>query len=162
MFVLRLCTEIIFLEFIMKVLLLQDVKGQGKKGKIVNVSDGYANNFLLKKGLGRIANADTLNSVAIHDQAVSKQRAAEKAAAEEAAKRLKGQTVKIVADKGAQGGKLYGSVTGKEIAEQLVAMGFAVDKKQIILKEPIRAVGNYNVTVKMYAELAVQITVIVE
>lgn len=113
----------------MKVLLLQDVKGQGKKGEIVNVSDGYANNFLIKKGLARVATADTVNSVAIHDQAVTKQRAAEKAAAEEAAKKLKGQVVRIVADKGAQGGKLYGSITGKEIAEQLVAMGYNVDKK---------------------------------
>ena len=146
----------------MKVLLLQDVKGQGKKGEIVNVSDGYANNFLLKKGLAKLANADTINAVAIHDQAVAKQRAAEKAAAEEAARKLKGQTVKIVADKGAQGGKLYGSITGKEIAEELTAMGFPVDKKQIVLKDPIRAVGTYKVSVKMYAEIAVQITVVVE
>lgn len=146
----------------MKVLLLQDVKGQGKKGEIINVSDGYANNFLIKKGLARVATADTVNSVAIHDQAVTKQRAAEKAAAEEAAKKLKGQVVRIVADKGAQGGKLYGSITGKEIAEQLVAMGYNVDKKQIVLKDPIRAVGTYNVNVKMYAEIAVQITVVVE
>ena len=149
-------------EFEMKVLLLQDVKGQGKKGEIVNVSDGYANNFLLKKGLAKLANADTINAVAIHDQAVAKQRAAEKAAAEEAARKLKGQTVKIVADKGAQGGKLYGSITGKEIAEELTAMGFPVDKKQIVLKDPIRAVGTYTVSVKMYAEIAVQITVVVE
>ena len=116
----------------------------------------------MKKGLAKLANADTINAVAIHDQAVAKQRAAEKAAAEEAARKLKGQTVKIVADKGAQGGKLYGSITGKEIAEELAAMGFPVDKKQIVLKDPIRAVGTYTVSVKMYAEIAVQITVVVE
>lgn len=146
----------------MKVLLLQDVKGQGKKGEIINVSDGYANNFLLKKGLGRLATADTINSVAIHDKAVEKQKAAEKAAAEQAAKQLKGQVVRIVADKGAQGGKLYGAITSKEIAEQLSAMGYNVDKKQIVLKEPIRVTGTYPVSVKMYAEIATQITVIVE
>lgn len=146
----------------MKVLLLQDVKGQGKKGEIINVSDGYANNFLLKKGLAKVATADTLNAVAIHDQAVAKQRAQEKADAEAFAKRLKGQVVKIVADKGAQGGKLYGSITGKEIAEGLVKMGFAVDKKQIVLKDAIRAVGTYPVTVKVYAEISVSVTVVVE
>ena len=146
----------------MKVLLLQDVKGQGKKGEIINVSDGYANNCLLKKGLAKIATADTINAVAIHDQAVAKQRAAEKAAAEQVAKKMKGQVVKIVADKGAQGGKLYGSITGKEIAEGLVALGFDVDKKQIVLKDPIRAVGTYPVTVKVYAEISVPVTVVVE
>lgn len=145
----------------MKILLLQDVKGQGKKGEIINVSDGYANNFLLKKGLGKLATADTINSVAIHDKAVEKQKAAEKAAAEQAAKQLKGQLVRIVADKGAQG-KLYGAITNKEIAEQLVKMGFNVDKKQIVLKEPIRVTGSYPVSVKMYAEISTQITVVVE
>lgn len=145
----------------MKILLLQDVKGQGKKGEIINVSDGYANNFLLKKGLGKLATADTINSVAIHDKAVEKQKAAEKAAAEQAAKQLKGQLVRIVADKGAQG-KLYGAITSKEIAEQLVKMGFNVDKKQIVLKEPIRVIGSYPVSVKMYAEISTQITVLVE
>ncbi len=145
----------------MKILLLQDVKGQGKKGEIINVSDGYANNFLLKKGLGKLATADTINSVAIHDKAVEKQKAAVKAAAEQAAKQLKGQLVRIVADKGAQG-KLYGAITNKEIAEQLVKMGFNVDKKQIVLKEPIRVTGSYPVSVKMYAEISTQITVVVE
>ncbi len=145
----------------MKVLLLADVKGQGKKGEIINVSDGYANNFLLKKGLGKLANADTMNAVAIHDKAVERQKAEEKAAALDAAKKLKGAVVKIVADKGSQG-KLYGSITAKEIAEQLCSMGYSVDKKQIVLKEPIRVTGNYQVNVRMYAEVAVAITVIVE
>ena len=84
----------------MKVLLLQDVKGQGKKGDIVNVSDGYANNFLLKRGLGKVATADTINSAEIHKQAVAKQKEAEKQQAIADANRLKGATVRIVADKG--------------------------------------------------------------
>lgn len=145
----------------MKVLLLQDVKGQGKKGEIINVSDGYANNFLLKKGLGVVATADKINSVDIHNKAVEKQKAAERQKAQENANRLKGQTVNIVASTGSQG-KMYGSITNKEIAEELTKMGFPVDKKQVVLKDPIRQKGNYTVTVKMYAEISTTVNVVVE
>ena len=146
---------------LMKVLLLQDVKGQGKKGEIINVSDGYANNFLIKKGLGVVATADTINSVAIHDKAVEKQKAAERQKAQEDANKLKGQTVKIVAATGSQG-KMYGSITNKEIADELAKMGYPVDKKQVVLKDPIRTTGAYTVNVKLYAEISVTINVIVE
>ena len=142
----------------MKVLLLADVKGQGKKGEIVEVSDGYANNFLIKKGLGKLATADTINSVAIHQKAVERQKAEEKQAAVEAAKKLNGAKISIAASKGAQG-KMYGSITNKEIAEELTGLGYSVDKKQVVLKDPIRAVGVYTVTVKMYAEISSTITV---
>ena len=145
----------------MKVLLLQDVKGQGQKGEIINVSDGYANNFLVKKGLGVIATADTINSVAIHDKAVEKQKAAERQKAQEDANKLKGQTVKIVAATGSQG-KMYGSITNKEIADELTKMGYPVDKKQVVLKDPIRTTGAYTVSVKLYAEISVTVNVIVE
>ena len=145
----------------MKVLLLQDVKGQGKKGDIVNVSDGYANNFLLKKGLGVVATADKINSVDIHNKAVEKQKAAERAKAQEDAAKLKGQTVRITASTGSQG-KMYGSITNKEIAEELTKMGYPIDKKQVVLKEPIRQTGNYTVTVKMYAEISTTVNVVVE
>ena len=145
----------------MKVLLLADVKGQGKKGDIINVSDGYANNFLLKRGLGVIATADKINSAEIHKKAVEKQKAAERQKAQEDAARLKGQTVKIVAATGSQG-KMYGSVTNKEIADELTKNGYPVDKKQVLLKEPIRATGNYTATVKLYAEISVTINVLVE
>lgn len=146
----------------MKVLLLQDVKGQGKKGEIVNVSDGYAKNFLLKKGLGEVATADKINSVAIHDQAVQKQKEAERQQAYAEAAKLKGTVVHIVAAKGTAQGKMFGSVTSKEIADELAKLGYAVDKKQIVLKTPIRTVGTYPVSVKVYAELAVPVTVVVE
>ena len=116
----------------MKVLLLQDVKGQGKKGEIINVSDGYANNFLLKKGLGKIATADTINSVNIHTQAVAKQKQAEKEAAIALGKQLNGKEVTISATKGANG-KMFGSITSKEIADALTKLGFTIDKKQIVL-----------------------------
>ena len=145
----------------MKVLLLQDVKGQGKKGEIINVSDGYANNFLFKKGLGVVATADKINSVDIHNKAVEKQKAAERQKAQEDANRLKVQTVKIAASTGSQG-KMYGSITNKEIAEELTKMGYPVDKKQVVLKDPIRQKGNYTVTVKMYTEISTTINVIVE
>ncbi|MBR2974462.1 MAG: 50S ribosomal protein L9, partial [Clostridia bacterium] len=87
----------------MKVLLLQDVKGQGKKGDIVNVSDGYANNFLIKKGLGKVATADTINSVNIHTQAVARQKQLEKENALALSKQLNGKEITITATKGANG-----------------------------------------------------------
>lgn len=145
----------------MKILLLADVKGQGKKGEVINVSDGYANNFLLKKGLGTVATADKINAVEIHNKAVEKQKAAERQKAQDDANRLKGQTVKITATTGAQD-KMYGSITNKEIADELNKMGFAVDKKQVVLKSPIKAKGSYPVTVKMYSEISTTITVVVE
>lgn len=145
----------------MKVLLLQDVKGQGKKGEIINVSDGYANNFLLKKGLGKVATADTINAVAIHDKAVQKQKAQEKQNAMDKAKAMKGTRVTIVASKGAQG-KMYGSITNKEIADELNKLGYGVDKKQVVLKDAIRTTGLYTVTVKLYAEISTTIEVSVE
>ncbi|MCM1194558.1 MAG: 50S ribosomal protein L9 [Corallococcus sp.] len=145
----------------MKILLLQDVKGQGKKGEIINVSDGYANNFLLKKGLGVVATADTINSVAIKNKAIERQKAEEKQKAQDDAKKLKGQVIRIVASKGSQG-KMYGSITNKEIAEELTKLGYPVDKKQVVLKDPIRVTGEYSVTVKMYAEISATVTVVVE
>lgn len=145
----------------MKVLLLADVKGQGKKGDVVNVSDGYANNFLLKRGLGTVATADKLNSIELHNKAVEKQKAAERQKAQEDAKRLKGQTVKIAAATGAQG-KMYGSITNKEIADELTRMGYPVEKKQVLLKEPIRVTGTYTATVKLYAEISATINIVVE
>jgi large subunit ribosomal protein L9 len=145
----------------MKILLTKDVKGQGKKGEIIDVSDGYAKNFLIKGGMGVVATADTINSVNLHEQALAKQKIEEKRAAEELARTLKGKTVTIVSTKGANG-KLFGSITGKEIAEQLVAMGYNIDKKQIVLKDAIKQAGNYPVNVKVYAEVSAIINVVVE
>lgn len=144
----------------MKVLLLQDVKGQGKKGEIINVSDGYANNFLLKKGLGKVATADTINSVNIHTQAVAKQKQAEKQAAIALGKELNGKEVTITSTKGANG-KMFGSITSKEIAEALTKLGFTIDKKQVVLKDPIKMTGKYTVSVKVYAEVSSTISVVV-
>lgn len=145
----------------MKILLTQDVKGQGKKGEIVNVSDGYANNFLLKKGLGVVATADTINSVDIHNRAVARQKEEEKQLAYARAKELKGSEIHLTAAKGSTG-RMFGSITSKEIAEELTKRGYPVDKKQVVLKAPIKEAGNYTVSVKMYAELSVPVTVIVD
>ena len=145
----------------MKILLLADVKGQGKKGDVINVSDGYANNFLLNRGLGVIATADKINSVEIHNKAIEKQKAAERQKAQEDAARLKGQTIRITVATGSQG-KMYGSITNKEIADELTALGYPVEKKQVILKEPIRTTGNYTAVVKLYAEISVTINIIIE
>ncbi len=144
----------------MKVLLLQDVKGQGKKGEIINVSDGYANNFLLKKGLGKVATADTINSVNIHTHADAKQKQAEKEAAIALGKQLNGKEVTITSTKGANG-KMFGSITSKEIAEALTKLGFTIDKKQVVLKDPIKMPGKYTVSVKVYAEVSSTISVVV-
>lgn len=144
----------------MKVLLLADVKSQGKKGDIINVSDGYANNYLIARGLGVVATPDKINSAQIQRQAAERQKAAEKQRAQQDAARLKGQTVNITAATGSQG-KMYGSVTNKEIAEELTRMGYAVDKKQVVLKEPIRTTGNYTAVVKLYAEISVTVNVVV-
>lgn len=145
----------------MKVLLLQDVKGQGKKGDIINVSDGYANNFLLKKGLASIATADTINSVNIHNKAVIKQKQAEKNEAMKLASELRNKTVTLQSTKGANG-KMFGSITNKEIAEGLSLAGYSIDKKQIVLKEPIKVPGKYTVTIKIYTEISTTINVVVE
>ncbi len=145
----------------MKVLLLQDVKGQGKKGEIINVSDGYANNFLLKNGLGAVAYADTINSVDIHNKAVARQKEEEKQEAIRQAGKLKGSVVRIVPAKGAAG-KMFGSVTSKEIADELTKLGYKVDKRQVVLKNPIKESGTYVINVKMYAEVAVPVTIVVE
>lgn len=141
----------------MKVLLLQDVKGQGKKGEIITVSDGYGSNFLIKKGLGKVATTDTLNSVNLHDQAVAKAKQAEKDNAQALANRMKGTVVSIASTKGANG-KMIGSITNKQIAEQLVKLGFGIDKKQVVLKEAIKTPGRYSINVKVYPDIATTIT----
>ncbi|MEG1711052.1 MAG: 50S ribosomal protein L9 [Clostridia bacterium] len=137
----------------MKVLLLADVKGQGKKGQIIDVSDGYAKNFLFLKKLASIATTDTLNSVKLHEAAETKKQAEEKAVQGELAKKLKGQEVTVTIKCGDKG-RIFGSVTGKEIADALNSMGYNVDKKQLVLKENIKNIGKYPVSIKLYANIS--------
>lgn len=145
----------------MKVVLLQDVKALGKKGDLVNASDGYARNFLFPKNLAKEANAQVMSELKSQDEAKKHQIAEQTAAAKETASRLEGIVVKIKATSGSDG-KLYGSVTSKDIAEQLAAQhGIEVDRRKISVPDPIKAFGSYSFDVKLYAEVSGKINVIV-
>ena len=137
----------------MKVILQQDVKGQGKKGQLVNVSDGYARNFLLPKNLAVIATAENVNTMKQQEKARKAQEAAEKAEAEATAKKLEGLTVKIAAKAG-EGGRLFGAVTAKEVSEALSEQyGVNIAKTKLVLDEPIKAFGSYQVKAKLGFEV---------
>jgi large subunit ribosomal protein L9 len=145
----------------MKVVLLSDVKGQGKKGQVVNVSDGYARNFLFPKNLATPADNKIMNELKGKEEAKLRQIELEKQAARDTAEKLKTVTVKIKAQAGADG-RIYGSVTSKEIAEQLAAQHkITIDKRKINLTDPIKAFGTYQPEVKLYPEIAGKITVVV-
>lgn len=133
----------------MKVILLSNVKALGKKGDVVNVSDGYANNFLLKNKLAVPASAGNIN---INEQEKAKQAKKikeETAQAEEIARKLK-EVVVVVKTKVGENGKAFGSISGKEIAEELVKMGYDIDKKKIELESPIKTMGEFVVPVRLY------------
>ena len=145
----------------MKLILLQDVKGSGKKGELVNVSDGYARNFLFPKKLAREANAQAMNELKNAEAAKEHHAAVELANAKEAAAKIEGKTVKVVGKAG-QGGKLFGSVTAKEIAEELKKQyAVDVDKRKIELSMDIKAFGVYPCTVKLPQGVTAQISVFV-
>lgn len=143
----------------MKVILLADVKGTGKKQEIVNVSDGYARNFLIPKKLAMEATPGAAREVE-RRQAAERQRETERRlAAEKKASSLRGKVVTVAAKCGAQG-RLYGSVTGAEIAEALKAQhGVEIDKRKIELSEPIRTVGETDIVVKLYTEISAKMIV---
>ncbi len=145
----------------MKVILLQDVKGQGKKGEVVDVNEGYARNFLVKKGLAEVATAAKLNDISMKKSAADFHRAEEEKATRELAKTLSGKkfTVKI---KAGQNGKVFGSVTTANVSESLAAAGYAVDKKKIVLAQPIKNVGEYEVELKLMEGVSAKITVEVQ
>ena len=144
----------------MKVILKEDVKGQGKKGQLVNVSDGYARNFLLPRGLAMEADAQAMNDLKNKEEAARHHAAMEKQNAEEAAKALKGKTVKLTATAGSAG-RLFGSVTTKEVAEGLKAQfQVEVDKRKISMAD-VKAFGSYEAEVKLYPGISAKITVMV-
>ena len=145
----------------MKVILNQDVKGQGKKGQLVEVSDGYARNFLLPRKLAVEANADNVNKMKLEEKAKKAREAAEMAEAVAIAEQLKGCTVKIYAKSGS-GGRLFGAVTSKEIAECLKAQyGLDVAKSKIVQEEPIKSFGTYDLKCKLGYEVAGNLHVVV-
>lgn len=145
----------------MKVILQQDVKGHGKRGQMVEVSDGYARNFLLPKKLAVPASADNLNKMIMQDKAKAAQIAQEKAEAEAVAARLKECVVKIPAKAGGNG-RLFGAVTSKEISEALEAQfGLQVAKSKIVQEEAIKNFGTYELKCKLGHEISSTIYVVV-
>lgn len=145
----------------MKVVLLQDVKGKGKKGQIIEVSDGYARNFMLPKKMAIEATADAVNTVKMNDKATAERIAREKAEALETANKLRQMTL-VVTAKGGGAGRLFGAVTNAEIAAALEKAGVKLDKRKIVLAENIKNVGTYTVTCKLGHEISAPLTVKIE
>ena len=145
----------------MKVILLEDVKGTGKKGQIVNASDGYANNFLFPKKLAVAATNDNLNSIKLQKKAEDKRKAEELAAAKELAEKLTNKDIKISVKTG-DNGKLFGSVTNKEIAAAIEQQtGLVIDKKKIVLNDQIKMVGEKTVAVKLHPQVTAELKVVI-
>ena len=137
----------------MKVILQQDVKGQGKKGQMIEASDGYARNFLLPRKLAVAATAENINTMKMQEKARKAQEAAEKAEAQAIAEKLAGITVKVTA-KGGNGGRLFGAVTSKEISDALKAQhSIDIAKTKIVQEEPIKAFGTYELKCKLGYEV---------
>jgi large subunit ribosomal protein L9 len=146
----------------MKVILLEDVKGRGKKGDVVNISDGYARNFLIPKGLAEEANAKNLNRLKQQKQLESQRSQQELANAKKMAEQLSNLTLTVKAKSG-ENGKLFGSVTSKEIAEELKKQhNITLDKRKILLPDPIKSLGRFELEVKIYPEVSAKIIVKVE
>ena len=145
----------------MKVILLQDVKGKGKKGQMLEVSDGYARNFMLPKKLAIEATPDAINTMRMNDKATQERIAREKAEALATASKLREMTV-VVAAKGGGNGRLFGSVTNAEIADALAKQGIKLDKRKIVLNETIKNVGTYTATCKLGYEISAPLSVKIE
>ncbi len=146
----------------MKVILLQDVKGKGKKGQMLEISDGYARNYLLPKKLAMEATADAINTMRMNDKAAAEKAAKERAEAMETSRKLREMTV-VVTAKGGGAGKLFGSVTSQEIADALKAKhGITIDKRKIVLADTIKNVGTYTVQCKLGYEITAPLTVKIE
>ena len=145
----------------MKVILLQDVKGVGKEGQVVEVSDGYGRNFLLKKKLAKESNAANLNEVKLKQgaQAEHAKRALE--AAQELSKDLGGKTFTMKMKSG-EGGKLYGAVTAADVSDLLKKNGYDIEKKQVVIESPIKNIGTCGVRIKLHPKVSCQINVEVE
>ena len=143
----------------MKVILLQDVKGKGKKGQMIEVSDGYARNFMLPKKVAIEATPDAINTMRMNDKATQERIAREKAEALALSKQLREMTLTVTA-KGGGNGRLFGSVTNQEIAGALAkTAGIKLDKRKIVIADAIKNVGTYTVTCKLGYEISAPLTV---
>ena len=146
----------------MKVILLQDIRGKGKKGQMIEASDGYARNYLLPRKMAVEATADNVNTMKMNDKATQERIAREKAEALEISKTIRGLTV-VVKAKGGGAGRLFGSITNQEIADALKAQsGIALDKRKIVLADTIKSVGTYTATCKLGYEITAPLTVKIE
>ena len=145
----------------MKVILLQDVKGQGKKGEVIEVNEGYARNFLIKKGLAEAATASKLNNINQKKAAADYHHAEEVKATRELAKEISGKTF-TVRIKAGQGGKVFGSVTGANISDALQQAGYSIDKKKVVLAQPIKNTGVYDIDLKLMEGITSKIKISVE
>ena len=146
----------------MKVILLQDVKGKGKKGQMLEVSDGYARNFMLPRKLAIEATADAINTMKMNDKATQERIAREKAEALALSKQLREMTLTVTC-RGGGNGRLFGSVTNQEIADALAKnAGIKLDKRKIVITETIKNVGTYTVTCKLGYEITAPLTVKIE
>lgn len=145
----------------MKVILIKDVKALGRKGEVVNASDGYFRNFLLPRGLAKEANNSNLHVLNNQKKAERKQKLDEIEEAQKIAKSLKGKQIKIDIKSG-ENGRLFGSITGKDISDRLKKdFDITVDKKKVVM-DNIKKVGSYDVEVKLYPEISTKIKVVIE
>ena len=143
----------------MQVILLQDVRGKGKKGQMLEVSDGYARNYMLPRKIAVEATPDAINTMKMNDKATQDRIAREKAEAMEVSRKLRGMTLTVTA-KGGGAGRLFGSVTNQEIADALAQeAGIKLDKRKIVIADPIKNVGTYTVTCKLGYEITAPLTV---
>lgn len=145
----------------MKVLLLQNVRGSGMKGEIVEVSDGYAKNFLIKNNLAKMADKSVVDEKKSQEASREREMKLQREEAENKAKILKGKTFVIEANLGANG-KMFGAISSKEIASALEKDGIKIDKKQIVLKYNIKSAGTYNIEAKLYSGVVAKFIVIVK
>jgi large subunit ribosomal protein L9 len=146
----------------MKVLLLADVKAQGKKGEVINVSDGYAKNFLFPRNLAKEATAQVLSEVKAKNDSAAYKKETERKEALALAEKINGSVITFKTTGGADG-RLYGAVTNKDIADKIQStLGIAVDKKKIVLGDNIKRTGEYAVKLKLYPEISAEIKVVVE
>ena len=145
----------------MKVILQQDVRGQGKKGQMIEVAEGYARNFLLPRKLAVPATADAMNTMRLQDKAKRAEEARQKAEAQAMAEKLKGVVVKLTAKAGANG-KLFGAVTSKEVSDALQSQhGIELAKNKIVMEEPIKSYGSYELKAKLGFEISGTVYVVV-
>lgn len=144
----------------MKVILLQDVKGQGKKGDLIEVNEGYARNFLIKKGFAEAATATKINELQQKKNSDEFHKREELKAMKALAEEIKGKSFNVSVKVGANG-KVFGSVTSADVSDSLKAAGYDVDKKKIVLANPIKLVGDYEVTLKLAEGISTKITVLV-